>query len=444
MEGTTVARAGADTAYEAALRGLMRWTPPTPPKETRFTSCAAARALRRLGTMHLYADTADPEELHQVLRASEDERTVVYYEEVDGNTTNQPLIEKVFDRLLETEGPGTVQGWIATLRQANADRHVQEATVAVYSILNARLAWEVIGRFGRGRAWHISLELHTALGADRTESVRIGRCLGRAVPGALVKVAFTPEFPHALLIARDLEREGIAVNFTATFSARQVVAAALLANPHNTNIFVGRLNEGLQAKVLGEHVLLAAQRSIGRLRAEHGLRTLNMAASVRRWETLSRTAGCDAYTVSPLALRAFFAERDLQLRDCRETDLSGELGIDREVVEAVGGMSRIRRLFEVEPEFVEFLLDLRNSPEFSRMDGDGLGEQFERAGFGDLFYRPTPEEWRELRKSKLPDLASSFVRRIPLDTLFSLLAVGDFTNFQDRMDAKIHGALGLS
>ncbi len=75
------------------------------------------------------------------------------------------------------------------------------------------------------------------------------------------------------------------------------------------------------------------------------------------------------------------------------------------------------------------------------MDGDALGERFERAGFGDFFYRPSPEEWRELRKSKLPDLTSPLVRRIPLDTLMSLLAVGDFANFQDRMDAKIQGIL---
>lgn len=444
MEPRTAVIPAAEEAYEAAIRRLMTQTPPAPPKEVSFTAHPVARALRQLGTRHLYADTADPEELHQVLRASEDERSVTYYEEVDGNTTNQPLVEKVFDRLLETEGPGTIRGWIATLREANPNLEVQEATVSVYSILNARLAWEVIGRFGRGRTWHISLELHTALGADRAGSVRIGRCLGRAVPGALVKVAFTPDHPQAFLIARDLEQQGIAVNFTATFSARQVVAAALLANPHRTNIFLGRLNEGLRAQVLGEHTLLAAQRHMQRLRTEQGIRTLNMGASVRRSETLVLTAGCDAYTVSTPALRAFLAERDLQLQDRTEADLSTELGIDPAVVEAVGGMDRIRRLYEVEPEFVAFLLDLRSSPEFGRMDGDALGERFERAGFGDLFYRPTPEEWRELRKSKLPDLTSPLVRRIPVDTLFSLLAIGDFSNFQDRMDAKIRDVLESS
>jgi len=426
---------------EAAIRKLMAFTPPPPPKALRFTSHPVARALRRLGTQHLYADTADPAELHDLLRAREDEHTVTYYEEVDGNTTNQPLVEKVFDRLLETEGPGTIRSWIQTLQKENPKLGLQEATVIVYSILNARLGWEVVGRFALGRTWHVSLELHTALGADRVGSVRIGRCLGRAVPGALVKVAFTPDHPHAFLIARDLEEQGIAVNFTATFSARQVVAAALLSNPHRTNIFLGRLNEGLRAQVLGEHILLEAQRHMRRLRARYGLHTLNMGASVRRAETLMITAGCDAYTVPTAPLKAFLAQQDLVLEDRTDADLSEELGVDAQVVDAVGGMSRIRRLYEVEPEFVEFLVALRSSPEFARMDGDALGERFERAGFGDLFYRPSPEEWLELRKSKLPDLTSPLVRRIPLDTLMSLLAIGDFTNFQERMDAKIQGIL---
>ncbi len=46
------------------------------------------------------------------------------------------------------------------------------------------------------------------------------------VPSALVKVPFAPHAPAMLLVARDLERDGIPVNLTSTFSARQAVAAA--------------------------------------------------------------------------------------------------------------------------------------------------------------------------------------------------------------------------
>ncbi|MDR7416292.1 MAG: transaldolase family protein [Armatimonadota bacterium] len=430
------------SALEEVLLRLMREIrPASPAKPVRFTSHPLLAALRRAGTRHLYVDTADPQELHEVLRAAEDEGSVTYYEEVDGNTTNQPLVEKVFDRLLETQGVEAIRAWVQELRAAHPRLTVEEAVVAAYSLLNLHLAAAVVGRFGAGRGWHISLELHTGLAGDREGSVRFGRCLGRSVPGALVKVAFTPHEPHAFLIARDLERQGIAVNFTATFSARQVVAAALLANPHRTNIFLGRLNEGLRAQVLGEHVLLTSQRHLRDLRARCGLRTLNMGASVRRPETLVLTAGCDAYTAPAPVLRSFLTQPESEIRDRTEEDLSGALGVDPEVVERVGGMDRIARLYRVEPEFVAFLLQLREDPELDRMDGDALAERFERAGFGDLFYRPSPEEWRELRKSKLPDLNAPYVRRIPLDTLYSLLALGDFANFQDRMDARIREAL---
>ncbi len=430
------------SAFEEVLVRFMHAVPPArPAKPVRLTSHPLLAALRRAGTRHLYLDTADPQELHEVLRAAEDEGSVTYYEEVDGNTTNQPLVEKVFDRLLTTEGPETIRRWERALREAHPALTREEAVVAVYSILNARLAREVVERFGAGRTWDISLELHTGLAADRAGSVRFGRCLGRSVPGALVKVAFTPHEPHALLIARDLERQGIAVNFTATFSARQVVAAALLATPHRTNVFLGRLNEGLRSQFLGEHVLLVAQRHLRTLRVRYGLPTLNMGASVRRAETLVRTAGCDAYTVPPSVLRTFLALTEAEIRDRTEEDLSDALGVDPEVVERVGGAERLKRLYEVEPEFVAFLLELRRDPELDRMDGEALYARFARAGFSDLFYRPSPEEWRELRRSKLPDLNAPYIRRIPLDTLFSLLAVGDFANFQDRMDARIREVL---
>ncbi len=421
-------------------QGRVAWSKPV-----RWVVQPLLKAVRDCGTVHVYADTADPVELQDLLVAQADDEAVHMYGEIDGNTTNQPLIEKVLNRLLSADETDGVIAWARRLREADPDLSLEETTVLVYSILNGRLAWEVIDRFGAGRTWHISLELHTALAPDPVASRRVARCLSRAVPGALVKVAFTPDYPHALLIARDLEREGVAVNFTATFSARQVVAAALLANPHRTNIFLGRLNQGLRSDLLGEHVLLEAQRHMRRLRQDFGVRTLNMAASVRRWQTISLTAGCDAYTVPYTVLKDFLTQQEVgpeAIRDCQEMDFTESVrALPSEVVEKVGGFERIRRLWEVEPEFIEFLVELRSAPDFDRLDGEGLWRRFDEAGFGDFFYAPTAAEWKELRKSKLPDLDSPLTRRIALDTLYSLLAVGDFANFQDQMDARIRAIL---
>ncbi|HYM98154.1 MAG TPA: hypothetical protein VET25_00290, partial [Aestuariivirgaceae bacterium] len=97
--------------------------------------------------------------------------------------------------------------------------------------------------------------------------------------------------------------------------------------------------------------------------------------------------------------------------------------------------------YRVEPEFIEFLAELRASAEYATIDGEGLFKRFDEAGFGDFFYAPSASEWRELRKGKLPDLDSPLTKSLPLDTLYTLLAIGDFTNFQDRMDESIRAPI---
>jgi hypothetical protein len=52
-------------------------------------------------------------------------------------------------------------------------------------------------------------------------------------------------------------------------------------------------------------------------------------------------------------------------------------------------------------------------------------------------YSPSQPEWNELRRSKLPNLTGTMVRKLSLDTLYSLLADADFDNQQDQMDKKI-------
>jgi len=415
----------------------------TPPKHIQFRSNPLARAVKNCGTSHFYTDTADREELQDLLVAEETAQDIFLYEEVDGNTTNQPLVVKVLDRFLGQDSADNVATWIKRLQKEKPELSVEEATVLIYSIINGRLGLEVIDYYSAGRIWQISLELHTALAKDPVASKRVGRWLNQAVPHAFVKVPFTPDNPHCFLIARDLENQGIAVNFTTTFSARQVVAAALLANPHRTNVFLGRLSQGLGSELLGEQVVLATQRQVTRLRQKFGIRTLNMLASVRRWQTMVLTAGCDVYTVPYPVLKAFFTQTESgpeQIQNCLNADYADRLAISDKVLEKVG-LARIQQLYQVEPEFIEFLIELRRSADYAYLDGEGLVKRFDGAGFGDFFYSPSPSEWRQLRKGKLPDLDSELTRTIPLDTLYSLLAVGDFINFQDRMDEMIRASI---
>ena len=95
-------------------------------------------------------------------------------------------------------------------------------------------------------------------------------------------------------------------------------------------------------------------------------------------------------------------------------------------------------------ELVEFLLELRASSEWGAMrDGDRLFQRFDEAGFGDLFYAPTEAEWTAIRRSKLPDLGAPLTARLPLDTLYSLLADGDFEKEQEEIDREIARRLAV-
>src|SRR5688572_6264127 len=64
------------------------------PNVRRVFSPALA-ALRQTGTAHIYADTADSEELRRLLAMD-----AGILAEMDGNTVNQPLARRALDRYL--------------------------------------------------------------------------------------------------------------------------------------------------------------------------------------------------------------------------------------------------------------------------------------------------------------------------------------------------------
>jgi transaldolase len=423
--------ANLSSAFDTAVVELG--TPPGRPAQPRLSSNPLLAAVCRAGTRHIFADTADVDELRATITAADG----TIFSEVDGNTANQPLVRKVLARYL---AQSDVAAWEAQLRGLAPDVTDADLAPVLYAIVCGHIGLDAARTFGAGRAWEVSLQIHMGLAGDPDAARRIGRYLRRVVPSAVVKVPFTPHAPHCFLVARDLELEGIPVNFTSTFSARQAVAAALLSNVTLTNIFMGRLNQGLHAALLGEHVDLCAQRALTRVRREAGVKTQLIVASVREWQTFVRVAGCDAFTAPCDSIRGLLAQKEIapeQIMSQLETSYEDRLGIAPEIASALG-TDRIARTYVVEPEFVDFLVALRRSAEYRAMrDGDQLVRRFEEAGFADFFYAPAAAEWTELRKNKLPDVASPLTARLPLDTLYTLLADADFDKFQEEMDAMI-------
>jgi len=421
----------APTSLEAALLACGRR--PVEPKRVRLVSSALLAALRRTGTAHLYADTADVEELRTLNTAAGGGILA----EVDGNTVNQPLAHRVLDRYLTGDRIVTCA---RELRRHRPEMSSRALLPYLYTMLLGWIGNDIANVFAAGRPWEVSLQLHMGALSDPETARALGRALHAIVPSCFVKVPFRPHEPQSLLIARDLEAQGIPVNFTSTFSARQIVVAALLADVTRTNIFMGRLNQGFRATLLGEHVDLEAQRALLRLRGEAGAKTQLIVASVREWETFVRVAGCDVFTAPCEVLGEFLAQTDVPpeaLTSQLETSYEDRIGIADEATRAVG-RERIARLWQVEPGFLEFLTDYRASAEYRGLgDGERLRRRFEEAGFGDFFYAPDVREWQILRKSKLPDLAAPLAGRLAADTHMSLLADGDFVNQQEAIDAAL-------
>lgn len=400
----------------------------------RLEPAPLLQAVLEAGTSHVYADTADVQELGELI-----ETDGGILDGIDGNTANQPLVRKVVDRYLEEGDP---PAWARRLQAQGLAEG--ELVPHLYAVILARLAGDIVASYAAGRSWEVSLQIHMGLAEDAAAARRMGRLLRRLVPGALVKVPFAPHAPQCLLVARDLQREGIPVNFTSTFSARQAVAAAMLADVSRTNIFMGRLNQGLDADLLGEHVDLEAQRAIVELRRRHGVRTQLIVASVRQWQTFPRVAGCDVFTAPCDAIRQFLGQTDVAPGDVTsqlETSYEDRLGIGGPAREKIGD-ERIARLYRVEPELVEFLADLRSSAEYAALDdGELLYRRFDDAGFGDLFAQPAQADWQALRRGKLPDPDGDLVNRLPLDTLFTLHAHADFQQHQEAIDERIRAAV---
>jgi transaldolase len=408
------------------------------PEQRKLSSSPILQALREAGTSHVYADTASVEELSKTIGIE----VGGVVAEVDGNTINQPLLARVLASCLDAGDPGA---WLAALRRHRRDLSDSDALPLLYTIALARAGSAMVKAFGGQRTWEVSLQLHMSSVGDRRRGVQWGRYLRSMVPTCLVKVPFAPHAAECLLTARDLERQRIPVNLTSTFSARQVVAAALLGGATRTNIFMGRLDQGLEAEKLGAHVDLEAQRALCRLRDEAGLETQLIVASLHDWRSLVLTAGCDVYT-APTGVLASFMEQDEvgpeELSSRLETSYEDDLGIAAEVERRMGH-ERIARLWRVEPEFVEFLLEYRASDEYrNARDGEALLRRFEKAGFGDFFHVPSAAEREELRRGKLPDLESPLTQRLALDTLYALLADADFEKHQEQIDREIGRRIG--
>ncbi|MGD2144413.1 MAG: transaldolase family protein [Anaerolineae bacterium] len=356
--------------------------------------------------------------------------------EFEALTTNNTLLNRevqkgIYDQLIEESA--------ASLREFS-DLGRDQLVIEIALVLNARHGLRLVERFD---AW-VSVELHTDLAHDVERTVWYGRRLYDICPRRfIVKVPLTPE---GYLAARKLASHGVRVNFTLGFSARQNLLAASLSEPAYVNVFLGRLNSFVDNNKLGrgenvgERATIASQRAIAELRAEEGVSTQQIAASMREGDQVRKLAGVDVMTM-PLSAAGEFLALDMAAEEIvpfAEQKYPTELQVKT-------ARSMLDTLWTVPQAFRDAVSELRRET-LDRVTADGLRAFFEARGFGGLFPAWSEVEIEAIASDgKIPDYERWSDRlqegSVALDALMSKSGLLTFAADQLELDRRIRSHL---
>jgi transaldolase len=373
------------------------------------------KGLRDTGT-RLWLDTGDIEAAARQ-----------WTREFSALTTNNTLLNKevqkgIYDGVIREAG--------SLLGAARGDQRVWE----IAFILNALHGLRLVAVFNA----LVSVELHTATADDVDAAVAYGRRFSRISPSHfIVKVPLTAA---GLIATKALRKEGIPVNFTLGFSARQNHLATLFAGPSYVNVFLGRLNAYVADNALGDGLLvgekatLASQASVARASKGRAERTLQIAASMRGGSQVRDLAGVDVMTI-PLATAA-------EARAGLDGRWQSRIREDYRVNMAVGVDARALRLSalwdvtEREEKLARSLADREPS------SAEELVDRARELGAGDLFPRLSEEDRNILAADgKIPKHARWGQRiargELAIDTLCTMAGLLSFTADQRALDDRI-------
>lgn len=387
------------------------------PGAPEFESRAKYGWLKELGS-ELWLDTGD---------ASAAEK--VWAPEMSALTTNNTLVNQVVQT-------GAMDGLVSyaarEIRSSCPEIPERDLVIEVGFVVNAKLALSLVQQFGA----HVSVELHPDVGFDVHGTLVFARRYYAISPDHFyVKVPLTPD---GLVAVKQLSSEGIPINFTLGFSARQNYLVALYAGPRYVNVFLGRLNQLVEENGLGEpenvgeKAALASQEAVRTLRESRaGVFTYQIAASMRSGRQVAALAGIDVLTIPPKAA-AEYLEMDLprsEIRQRSSEEMHVKLNMDRPV--EAGALTR---LWEIDSQFIAFAEDVVQQAELIA-SGQDLKQLSEKHGV-DLFYDWTPEDRAAIReKGKIPDVSDW--PGTPIDDLMSISALESFAKDQLALDQRM-------
>ncbi len=423
---TTTTQTGSKLSRQ--VRDFVRrdFTPHYGRPEAQFESDDLWRRFRDLGT-RLWLDSGNFDEVGQV-----------WTREFSALTTNNTLL----NREVQTGTYDNLISEAADLLSGFPELTEQEFRLEMAFILNATHALRLVEQFDA----YVSVEEHTDLAHEVEQSFEYARRYYAVCPERFyVKIPFTPA---GLLATRRARQEGIPINHTLGFSARQNYVIARVAEPNFVNVFLGRLNSfvadnGLgSGDYVGEKATLASQQTVRSLRRRRGLVTLQIGASLRSWEQYVSLAGIDVITAPPKVAR--------QLRDRRDELPAIESRLGQDYAPGINedvdpGAVGLDTLWHIDDRLVA-CIDALGREDIDSFSPESLVDFFEAHGCSDFLVRWSNQEVAtSAAEGKIPKLSNwadrLADRSLGLDSLMNLAGLNSFAADQRDMDERVKEVL---
>jgi len=387
-----------------------------------FQSDPTMARFKETGT-ELWVDTGDLEKAQSIWKS-----------EFTALTTNNTLANQVVQTGVMDE---VIHQTISRLNELASGLTEEERVTEVGYVINCRIALRLVRAFKT----KVSIELHPSMSRNIGRTLDYARRYYRVCPEYfIVKIPLTPE---GYLSVRTLRKEGMPINFTLGFSARQNYLAARLSNPEFVNVFLGRLNQVVsensvgEGDLVGEKVALATQEALLRVRKQYPeVGTRLIGASIRSGEQVAFLAGLDVMTIPPAAMEEFLKMKHPVGTMSSNIGEDINPGIDFSHPHGL----RFHKLWEVPDAFVQFVNDLLASTNLDSMTG-GEMESFCREQNVDLFYPFSPAQLKKiLDLGKIPRLGE-WSQEVALDDLMTQSALQSFAKDQAALDDRIRSFL---
>ncbi len=404
------------TRKEALIADLARDVTHAPERISPPPSDPVLARLTQLGTQ-LWLDTGILEDAGRLWRR-----------EMSALTTNNTLANQVVQTGIMDEVIRAAGRQINEVEPGIPD---DDLVMDVAFVVNCHIALRLVKAFDA----LVSVELHPALGYDIDKTLRYAQRYYAIHPERfIVKIPLTPEGFCAVARAR---AEGIPINYTLGFSARQNYLATKVSRPNFCNVFLGRLNavvadNGLgDGKFVGEKATLASQAGIRQLRdADKTIPTRQIAASMRNAEQMLALAGVDVYTIPPKAVDEFNAHGYSSEQIVQRADEQYEVHLLSDAATIT-----VDVLWTIDETFRKFT-DSLAARGGTKLTGDDLREADRDFGTK-LFSGFTDVEKAEIRKKgKIPETAR-WQGRASLDDLMTESALQSFIIDQGALDDRI-------